>query len=137
MVCFVIFYVHMTLSVLRHVLKEDFVDKETMAGSICIYLLFGMIWAMMYAFVEQMSPGSFIQPFHEGALVEEGGTPHFTVFLYFSFTTLTTLGYGDILPYTDAARSLTSLESITGVLYIGAFVACLISGYRPHSVDNQ
>lgn len=126
----------MTISVLRHVLREDVVNKEIIAGSICIYLLFGIIWAMMYVFVEQMSPGSFILAFQNSPLVVDGGRPHFTVFLYFSFTTITTLGYGDILPITPTARSLTSLEAVTVVLYIGAFVARLISGYVPQNQSN-
>lgn len=121
----------MTLSVLRHVLREDEVDADTIAGSICIYLLLGMIWAMMFAFVEEMEPGSFQLAFQDGPLSADGATPHFTFFLYFSFTTLTTLGYGDILPMTPSSRSLTTLEVIAGVLYIGAFVARLISGYDP------
>lgn len=128
---FVLFYVYMTLSVLRHVLREDEVDADTIAGSICIYLLLGMIWAMMFAFVEEMEPGSFQLAFQDGPLSADGITPHFTFFLYFSFTTLTTLGYGDILPMTPASHSLTTLEVIAGVLYIGAFVARLISGYDP------
>ena len=88
-----------------------------------------MIWAMTYAFVEEIHPESFMLAFQDAPLNTDGSTPHFTFFLYFSFTTLTTLGYGDILPVTPAAQSLTSLEAITGVLYIGAFVARLISAY--------
>ncbi len=103
----------MTLSVLRHVLREDEVDADTIAGSICIYLLLGVIWAMMFAFVEEMESGSFQLAFQDGALSADGATPHFTFFLY---TTLTTLGYGDILPMTPSSRSLTTLEVIAGVL---------------------
>lgn len=134
MALFVLFYVHMTLSVFRHVLRENTVDSDIIAGSVCTYLLFGMIWAMMFTFVEEMQPGSFQLAFQDGPLTPDGSTPHFTFFLYFSFTTLTTLGYGDILPMTPAARSLSSIEVITGVLYIGAFVARLISAYDPKKI---
>ncbi|MFP6597673.1 MAG: ion channel [Candidatus Hydrogenedentota bacterium] len=111
---FLLFYVYMTLSVLRHVLREDEVDADTIAGSICIYLLLGVIWAMMFAFVEEMESGSFQLAFQDGALSADGATPHFTFFLY---TTLTTLGYGDILPMTPSSRSLTTLEVIAGVFH--------------------
>ena len=143
MACLVVFYTHMTM--LRHVLRETSVDADTIAGAICIYLLLGMVWAMVYSLVEQFSPGSFMvasysnegiptlvgaQSSLEGMSIgDEAQTAHFTVFLYFSYTTLTTLGYGDIIPTSAAARSLTSLEAIAGVLYIGAFVARLMSAY--------
>lgn len=144
--CLIVFYVYMTFSVLRHVLREKSVDADIIAGSICIYLLMGMVWAMMYSLVEQITPGAFVVGtyLHDGSVftlneeialvADEGMTAHFTVFLYFSYTTLTTLGYGDIIPATNAARSLTSLEAIAGILYIGAFVARLISAYR---VDDR
>ncbi len=134
----VIFYVYMTMSVLRHVLGEKSVDTDTISGAICIYLLMGMIWAMLYSLVDQLVPGSFSVANYfsaaessgvELSLANESATAHFTVFLYFSYTTLTTLGYGDIIPASNAARSLTSLEAIAGVLYVGAFVARLISVY--------
>jgi hypothetical protein len=113
------------------VLREDEIDADVLAGSVCIYLLLGMIFAMLFAYVEEIHPESFRLAFEDGPLTADGTTPHFTFFLYFSFTTLTTLGYGDILPMTPASRSLSSIEVIVGVLYIGAFVARLISGYDP------
>ncbi len=141
MACLVVFYAYMTLSVLRHVLREPAVDRDTIAGAICIYLLMGMVWAMLYSFVEQMSPGAFMvvneSPSEMRTALDAGGVGlHFTVFLYFSYTTLTTLGYGDIIPASDAARSLTSLEAIAGVLFIGAFVARLISAYPSEDVQK-
>jgi hypothetical protein len=92
----------------------------------------------LYSLVEQLVPGSFSVANYfraaessgiELSLANESATVHFTVFLYFSYTTLTTLGYGDIIPASNAARFLTSLEAIAGVLYEGAFVARLISVY--------
>jgi len=138
MACLVVFYTYMTLSVLRHVLRNPAVDKDIISGAICIYLLMGMVWAMLFSFVEQMSPGAFMivneSPSEMRVALDDGLGMHFTVFLYFSFTTLTTLGYGDIVPASDSARSLTSLEAISGVLFIGAFVARLIASYRPEDV---
>ena len=141
----VVFYCYMIASVLRHVLRNTTVNADIISGAICIYLLMGMVWAMLYSMVEQVSPGSFmvgafsnessLGSIHIG--IDEGVTAHFTIFLYFSYTTLTTLGYGDIIPASNAARSLTSLEAIAGVLYVGAFVARLIAAYRPGGSGNK
>lgn len=132
---FVIFYAYMTFTALRHVATPDKVTADILAGAVCVYLLIGMVWAMVFAYLEHSLPGSFVSVLSgdpiTGAIGGDTQDTHFTLFLYFSYTTLTTLGYGDILPKTASARSLTSLEAITGVLYIGAFVARLISAYQP------
>ena len=132
---FIIFYVYMEVSVLRHVSSPDAVDADIIFGAACAYIILGMIFAMAYAYVEQHQPGSFgnlitaTDPILEPDETFRGA--HFTTFLYFSYTTLTTLGYGDIIPKTPAAQSLTSLEAVAGVLFVGAFVARLVSAYQP------
>lgn len=132
---FCIFYAYMIFSALRHVAAPGDVTTDIISGAVCVYILLGMTWAMAFAFLEHQVPGSFISfhaesPFQEESVANLSRT-HFTTFLYFSYTTMTTLGYGDIVPVTPGAQSLTSLEAITGVLYIGAFVARLISTYQP------
>lgn len=132
---FVIFYSYMTFAALRHVVRPDEVTADIIAGAVCVYILLGMVWAMTFAYLEHAFPGSFVSLLSgdpvTGAIGGDLEEAHFTTFLYFSFTTLTTLGYGDILPKSAEAQSLTSLEAITGVLYIGAFVARLITAYQP------
>lgn len=88
-----------------------------------IYLLLGMLWFSLYSAIEVAHPGSFLQ-------TTTGLTNRPSDLLYFSLATLTTLGYGDILPVTGGVRMLAALESAAGVLYIAITVALLVSAYK-------
>ena len=89
----------------------------------CIYLLLGVIWALVYVFINQVMPGSF-----SGRIT---GTVFNQLqdFLYYSFVTLTTLGYGDIVPVRAGARALATFEAIVGQFYIAILVAGLVAAY--------
>ena len=110
--------------VLRQTLGGAAVTSDTIAGAICFYLLLSVIWALIYALVEIAHPGSFL----------DGGRPvgsdghHSLVpeLLYLSLVTLSTLGYGDILPVTPQARMLAALEGIIGPLYLAVLIARLV-----------
>jgi len=95
--------------------------------AVSIYLLLGATWAALYGVIENLHPGSF----------QLGGhvTDRQSDLIYFSLVTLTTIGYGDIVPLTGEARMLAALEGVTGVLYIAITVAILVSGYRRTSSD--
>ena len=88
-------------------------------GAIVLYLLLGLIWGVVYAVLGAHSPGAFAG--HAGA----DGT--LTDWVYFSFVTLTTVGYGDITPVATSARSLAMLEALTGQLYPAIIIARLVS----------
>ena len=92
--------------------------------AVCIYLLLAYTWAALYAVMVNLYPGSF-----------QLGTDRQSDLLYFSLVTLTTVGYGDVLPLSGEARMLAALEAVTGVLYIAITVAILVSGYRRTSSD--
>src|SRR5262245_10238163 len=110
--------------VLRQTLGGAAVTVDTIAGAICFYLLLGVIWAIIYALIELAHPGSFL----------DGGRPvasaghHSLVpeLLYLSLVTLSTLGYGDILPVNPHARMLAALEGIIGPLYLAVLIARLV-----------
>jgi hypothetical protein len=87
-----------------------------------IYLLTGMLWFTLYSAIEKFYPGSFLQT--------TGSTNRPSDLLYFSLVTLTTLGYGDILPGSGEVRILAALEAGVGVLYVAITVALLVSGYK-------
>jgi len=89
-----------------------------------IYLLLGLLWAAIYLAIDAFSPGS-IQISHSADRQTE--------LLYFSLITLSTVGYGDIVPLSGMARILTALEGVTGVLYIATTVAVLVSRFRNDS----
>jgi hypothetical protein len=111
--------------ILREVLQHDEVDADTIRGAICAYFFVGVCWAGAYAFVEELSPGSLTIPAaaaHGGA----AGEARPETLLYFSFVTLATLGYGDILPTTPVTRALAWMEAVFGQFYIAALVARLV-----------
>ncbi|NIP93709.1 MAG: two pore domain potassium channel family protein, partial [Akkermansiaceae bacterium] len=91
-------------------LTESVRKTDRILAGICGYLLIGMFWSNLYFLIEIFAPGSFSDPNGEGFQRVD--------FLYFSFTSLTTLGYGDVLPVSDPARIISILESVFGVLYL-------------------
>ena len=98
--------------------KEGRVDMNLINGAISVYLLIGVCFAHYYAMVFNLDPGSF-RGIEE---VDAGGTS----FVYFSFVTLTTLGYGDITPLTPWGGSFAILEAVVGQLYLTVLVARLV-----------
>jgi hypothetical protein len=93
---------------------------------VCGYLFLGLAWAVLYVLIEEFRPGSFeISP----KLVTGGEVvrPLPNVLTYFSFVTLTTVGYGDISPVSPATRTLAWMEAVTGQFYLAVIVAGLVS----------
>jgi hypothetical protein len=116
-----IFVVFVTAMILGDMLKGQKVTTDSIYGGICVYLFLGYAWALLYGLVEVVHPGSFNVP-----AVGPGNPIRMFDYFYFSYVTLTTLGYGDITPVSTYARSLAVLEAMTGVLYIAVFIARLI-----------
>ncbi len=106
---------------LQQVVFSDKVNLHNLAGAVCVYLLLGIIWSFAYYFINIVMPGSF-----KGNLAID---THMQLhdFVYYSFVTLTTLGYGDIVPLSATARSLVYMEAIFGQFYIAVLVAGLVS----------
>jgi hypothetical protein len=99
---------------------------DSILGAVCGYLFLGLAWAVLYSMIERFRPGSFdISP----KLVTGGDParplPH--VLTYYSFVTLTTVGYGDISPVSPATRTLAWVEAVTGQFYLAVIVAGLVS----------
>ena len=111
---------------LAGIVRARRVDTNLIFGSVCVYLLIGLEFGFIYGLMEDQIPGTFkgMSP----DLSASSGDPHwdFPQYLYFSFTTLTTLGYGDITPLTNPARMMTSIQAMTGQFYIAILVARLI-----------
>ena len=104
----------------RQVLFTGSIDANKVVGTVCIFLLLGIIWAILYPLVAEAVPASF-----NGldSAKWQDNLPHLA---YFSFVSLTTLGYGDITPALPVARFLAYLEAIAGQLYVAIVVASLV-----------
>jgi hypothetical protein len=108
----------------RLVLRATEADYETIAASLCAYLMLGLIWAFLYALADLLAPGSFAYQGDPWAL--SFGAHDSAKTLYFSYVILTTVGFGDVTPTSDPARMLTVLEAITGQLFLVVMVARLV-----------
>lgn len=104
----------------RTLLAPGVVDLNRIAGSVCLYLIAGFVWAYLYIFQDLIVPGSF-NGINASILHEQ-----LLEFAYFSFVTLTTLGYGEITPAASFARAFVTLEAIFGQLYVAILVAALV-----------
>jgi Ion channel len=107
------------LVVLGQTLRSGPVTFHRIQGAVAAYLLLGVIWAHAYSLMALLRPGAF------SGQVSPADGPR--AWLYFSFVTLTTVGYGDVLPVHPAARSLAMLEAVVGPLYLAILVARLVS----------
>jgi hypothetical protein len=132
-----LFLAFAAISMMNHVFREDHVTADTIAGAICVYLLIGLTWANLYSVTELLLPGSFI--FGPLTTRSAGSFAHHkaSLFYYYSFVTLTTLGYGDITPLTPPARSLSMLEAVTGPIYLTVLVARLVALHISHSGQDR
>ncbi len=111
-----------TWILLSHVMQTERVDSEALYGAVSVYLLLGIIWALLYGVIETLQPGSFnVSPALAG-----DESKAWDDLVYYSFVTLTTLGYGDVAPLSPRVRSLAVLEAITGVFYVAILVARLV-----------
>jgi Ion channel len=110
-------------NLLRFVLRAPSVNTEVLSASISAYLMLGLLWTVAYWLVAQVTPNAFA--FNTGPKETMSG---FNAF-YFSFITLSTVGYGDITPVSRIARWLAATEAMTGLLYVTVLIARLVSLY--------
>jgi len=120
-----------TGTAMRQIAAESNISANRIVGAICVYLMLGVIWALSYGLMEAMIPGSF------GGLTESAESSSWSPdWTYFSFVTLTTLGYGDVLPLTYFARTLAYFEAIVGQFYLAVLVAGLVSAYLAEKQEH-
>lgn len=119
-----LFLIFIAWLLLFNVLKEKRVTIDTINRSVCVYFLIGLFFAFIYALIEQLCPGSF------NGLKDASQIGHGIVSVaelaYYSFSTMTSTGFGDILPRSSLARSISVLEAILGQLYIAILIARLV-----------
>jgi hypothetical protein len=123
---------------LRSIFDSRQVTFNTVCASLCIYLLLGLVWALAYSVVDVLDPAAFTYTVHADKSPSwlQAGTGN-TEVLYFSFATLTTLGYGDIVPTSPISRMLASIEAIAGQLYLAVLVARLVGMHIVYSTGQE
>jgi Ion channel len=108
------------LGLREHFREAGGITLQTMFGVLCIYLLIGMFYGTMYGAIESVSNEPFFV---------SGGTEDISDFLYFSFSTLTTTGYGDLVAATSLGRSLAITEALVGQIYLVTVVGLIVAGF--------
>jgi VanZ family protein len=120
--CNALFYVFVLANLLHYVLRRDVMTADKLYGAVAAYVLIAIMWAFLHGVLQYFYPGAY-------AL---GGTPKaldIGELIYFSFTALSTTGFGDITPMVIHSRFLTMLEMVTGVMYIAILIARLTGVY--------
>ena len=115
-----VFIALLIVLILRQVFREGPITPRRVQGSIAVYMLLGLLWAVSYEIVELLNPGFF-------SIASQRGSATLLQLVYFSFTTLATLGLGDILPISPLARALVVLEALVGQLFPVSLIARVVT----------
>jgi hypothetical protein len=115
-------YLIAPLSILRAIVTSGTVDQETVLGAVDAYLLMGMFFAYVYQGLTVLQSGAFFEGGVDGGVADS---------LFFSFTTLTTTGYGNLVPASNPGQSVAVLEMLIGQLFLVTAVAKVINAWRP------
>ena len=120
--CASLLYVLAPFSIIRHVAFRRVVDLQTLFGALAAYLLFGMAFAFCYRFVGDVQGGPFFGSAGDGTVSDD---------LFFSFVTLTTTGYGNLVPAGNPGQTLAVLEALLGQLFLVTAVAKVVNVWQP------
>jgi hypothetical protein len=129
---FLAFTVGAILSIIH---TDATVTADSLYGAFCGYLLIGLLFGHLYCSIESLEPGSFEGARDLGARLRDQDQRHF-VLSYFSFMTLSTVGYGDITPIHSGARALAVVEAMVGQFYIAILIAELIGKRVAHALSQ-
>jgi hypothetical protein len=98
---------------------------DTIYGALSVYLLIAFVWGVGYMLLEKLHPGSLAL----GVMHQPNQQIDWTDCMFYSFVTLTSLGYGDIVPLSPQSRSLSILESVSGTMFVAVLIARLVGLY--------
>ena len=123
----VLFFAFLIWNLLHDLNTGDRSTSERIFGALCAYVFIGLLFALIFAHLEYRNPGSFSVSNDLLAAQTAGESSLLPVFTYFSFVTMTTLGYGDISPVAEHARTLAWFEALLGQLYLAVMVAGFVA----------
>jgi hypothetical protein len=136
-----VFIIFVEYQLLHFVLRAPRVNSEVLCAGISGYLLLGIIWMSAYMLVSRLNPVNLAHPeLNPFAFTVGMTTPHslsqFEAY-YFSFITLSTVGYGDITPLSNGARTLAMMEAMTGTLYMAVLISRLVALYSSQTPESS
>jgi hypothetical protein len=117
------------ISIIASVFRTREVTRHVIFAAISAYILIAYVWSTFYSILETLQPGSFSH-------IHGDAAQHPFAFTYYSFVTITTLGYGDITPLTSKAQALAVLEAIIGQIYMTVLIAWLVGLYVGRRVSS-
>ena len=126
-----------TLVLLNTLVKTRTVQLDTIIGGVCVYLLLGLCYAVVYRLVIDLDPGAILQGGTALVAAPEDASALPARLLYFSLVTLTTVGFGDITPQTELAQMLSATEAVTGQLYLAIFIARMMTLYLTSELSRR
>jgi voltage-gated potassium channel len=118
-------------------LRAKIINVDKICAAVSVYLLLGLIWALFYSMAVLQSPDSIqIPDWPEYGSAEAAGFESFGALTYFSFITLTTVGYGEIIPLTPTTRMLAWLEAVVGQIYVAVLIAKVVAMHVVHKTEK-
>lgn len=133
-----LYFVILEIFVISQVIAHPRITSQTLLGAVCGYLLIGVIFTFAFAVLTHFDPGAIqVNGKPIGHEMQTAIESHVAELIYFSFITLSTVGYGDIVPVCPFARSLVVLEALSGQIYLAAFVARLVGLMSLPSNDSK
>ena len=130
----IFFLTYVCVHIFKFIISARTASSQLIYSALCMYMLMGLVWSFIYVLIVALDPEAI-----KLALVidwDDNARDVFSEMYYFSFVTLTTLGYGDILPVSRIARSFATLEAVVGQLYLAVVIASLVGiqiSQRTHS----
>jgi hypothetical protein len=132
----VVFYFWAAVMIVASLVRNRTLSLDSIFGTICGYLLLGVAWGVLYAMLDTIWPGSFEI---DDRLLQQVKADHSRghLFSYYSFITLTTVGYGDVTPLSTPARTCAWLEALTGQFYLAVLVAGLVGALLARKTETR
>lgn len=128
----ILFLIVGSFAVIYSIAKHKSVTADTLCGAICGYMLLGLTWSFIYLLIDALDSSSFSKLITSTSLHES-----FLNATYYSFTTMTTLGYGDILPVSYLARTCSWLEAVSGQIYLAVWISQLVGLRISQQMNNH
>jgi Ca2+/Na+ antiporter len=133
-ICTIVLLTFFAVTILSYAIASGRVTADRIFAAICAYILIGYAWAFVYAAFDELHPNSFTIPIE---IARNDYLGRVVQMRYFSFITLATVGYGDIVPRSPGAQTLVILEAIVGQFYLVALIGRLVGLHIVHGTDSK